>query len=323
MDARGGPSDSGGDGRPSSDRGSQRSIAGRAAGRFSADDQVRMAVPRSGEMAGLGADTGEPGELEVPGSYRDYSDMAAPAGAADHCEFLRSIASDGSLRDAGHEAVATHRCAAFGDPLPLSLRQQELVCLQRVHVSCPRYMRGQLLAEELAATVVPRRKKGGSSLFAVGLAFVLVAGLAAGAFAFGLVPGIGLGPGPVATGSKGPTASASVLVPTPTELDTPEPTPSPTRAPTATPAQTPVSSPTWPPGATASRMKLLTPCADQPDCYVYVVRDAGENGSKVADTVPGIATFFGVSQDKIYEMNPWAEAGITPGDKLKIPPPTR
>jgi LysM repeat protein len=43
----------------------------------------------------------------------------------------------------------------------------------------------------------------------------------------------------------------------------------------------------------------------------------------VADTLPAIAKFFGVDQNAIYTMNSWARAGIKPGDKLKIPPPTR
>jgi hypothetical protein len=87
-----------------------------------------MAVPRGG-----GAD-----ELEVPGLYRDWSGMSSSSNGPERCQFLRAIASDGTLFDPGREAVANHRCAAFGDPLPLSMRQQELVCLQRVHVSCPR-----------------------------------------------------------------------------------------------------------------------------------------------------------------------------------------
>jgi LysM repeat protein len=43
----------------------------------------------------------------------------------------------------------------------------------------------------------------------------------------------------------------------------------------------------------------------------------------VADTVAGIARFFGVTTSKIYSMNPSASSGIQPGDQLKIPPPTK
>jgi LysM repeat protein len=74
-------------------------------------------------------------------------------------------------------------------------------------------------------------------------------------------------------------------------------------------------------------MNLVVPCTGQSSCYVYTVRGAGPppsgNGSPVADTVPGIARFFGVSTSKIYAMNPSASSGIQPGDQLKIPPPTR
>ncbi len=76
-------------------------------------------------------------------------------------------------------------------------------------------------------------------------------------------------------------------------------------------------------------MAVLVPCTDQPDCYVYTVRGPGPppegNGSKVGDTLQGIADWFGVSLAAIREMNPWLGGGslIHPGDKLKIPPPTK
>ena len=67
------------------------------------------------------------------------------------------------------------------------------------------------------------------------------------------------------------------------------------------------------------------PCSDQASCYVYTVRGAGQNGSGVADTLPNIASFFGVDLAKIHQMNPSLGSSdvINPGDKLKIPPPTR
>jgi hypothetical protein len=72
-------------------------------------------------------------------------------------------------------------------------------------------------------------------------------------------------------------------------------------------------------------MDLVTPCTDQPNCYIYVVRGPGPsgNGSSVADNVAGIAHFFGVDAEAIYNLNPGSRSGITPGQKLKIPPPTR
>jgi hypothetical protein len=277
-----------------------------------------MAVPRASggsDLIGLEAGASESSDLEAPGSYRSWSPAEAPVIGPDRCPYLKTIASDGRLFDAGRDAVPTHRCSAFGDPLPLSIRQQELVCLQRVYTSCPRYMRGQLLAEELAAAQVPRRQSHSSNLMLAGVALVLLAGLGAVAALMGFMPGLG----PAA-----PTAAATSSAEA-TATDTLEPTPvltaSPTVKITPTPAPTPTLEPTWPPGASAAQMALLSPCPDEPDCWIYTVRAAGQNGSKVDDTVKGIASFFGVSVDAIYQLNPWARAGIQPGDKLKIPPP--
>jgi LysM repeat protein len=70
-------------------------------------------------------------------------------------------------------------------------------------------------------------------------------------------------------------------------------------------------------------MNLVTPCTDQPNCYLYTVRSGAQNGSGVNDNVDGIARFFGVKASSILELNPTAAQGITPGQQLKIPPPTR
>jgi LysM repeat protein len=72
-------------------------------------------------------------------------------------------------------------------------------------------------------------------------------------------------------------------------------------------------------------MNLVVPCPNQANCYIYTIRGPGPsgNGSKVADTVPGVARFFGVSVNSVYAMNPGSASGVQPGDKLKIPPPTR
>jgi hypothetical protein len=78
-------------------------------------------------------------------------------------------------------------------------------------------------------------------------------------------------------------------------------------------------------------MDLLSPCPYESNCWIYTVRAAGPNagpypspnGAPVPDDVAGIARFFGVSTTAIYQMNPWASAGVKPGDKLKIPTPTK
>jgi hypothetical protein len=105
------------------------------------------------------------------------------------------------------------------------------------------------------------------------------------------------------------------------DIDFTQPVASAALAPSARPS--PSATASWPAGATASRMSLLTPCSDQAACYVYQTRAAGANGSRVNDDVPSIARFFGVSLAQVYAMNPWARLGIQPGQLLKIPPPTR
>lgn len=70
-------------------------------------------------------------------------------------------------------------------------------------------------------------------------------------------------------------------------------------------------------------MALVVPCTGEANCYVYTVRAAGSNGSNAPDNLSSLAHFFGVDLNSIYAMNPWAASGIHPGDKLKIPPPTR
>jgi hypothetical protein len=256
------------------------------------------------------------------------------------CHFLRSVGPDGRLADPQSTAVPTHRCAAFGDPLPLSLRQQELVCLQRVHVSCPRYVRGTLLANEGAASTAPENEKAGFPLMMAAAVVLVVAalGILLTGPILGILPFGGAGhtapiiagglPSPAGTATLAPSATASPsLVATPAASPTTQATPkaTPTATPTPTPTAAPTPTPSWPPGATASRMNLVVPCTDQASCYVYTVRGAGQNGSSVADTLPNIATFFGVDIAKIRQMNPSLASSdvIHPGDKLKIPPPTR
>jgi hypothetical protein len=278
--------------------------------------------------------------VDVAPRFRPWSEPAPPPTGPVRCHFLRSVGPDGKLAEAMKTAVPTHRCAAFGDPLPLSLRQQELVCLQRVHVSCPRYVRGTVLANENAAPAVVASRKGGFPLMTVAAAVLVIAAL--GILLTGPVMGIGPfggGHGSIpltASATASPTgavaaapsvAATPTRTPAPVATPTPTPRPSPTAAPTATPAATtapPAPSPTasWPPGATASRMSLVVPCADQTNCYVYTVRSAAQNGSPVNDTLQGIATYFGVDIAKIRVLNPGLGT-IAPGDKLKIPPPTR
>ena len=75
-------------------------------------------------------------------------------------------------------------------------------------------------------------------------------------------------------------------------------------------------------------MNLVVPCTGQSNCYVYTVRGGGPppsgNGSGVTDTLFNIAKFFGVKETAIRSMNGLSSTAVVhPGDKLKIPPPTR
>ncbi len=305
-----------------------------------------LGIP-AGTVPALQPDTAA-GSVDLGPRFRPWSEPAQAASGPMRCHFLRSVGPDGRLADAQNSAVPTHRCAAFGDPLPLSLRQQELVCLQRVHVSCPRYVRGTLLANEGAATAAPEDEKAAFPLMTVAAVVLVIAALGIlvtgpilGVLPFGgaghQAPVIAAGsPSPAGTATPRPSVAVSPsLIATP--ATSPATSPSPQTTPKATPAPTPTPSPTatatakptptpaWPPGATASRMNLVAPCPDQANCYLYTVRGAGQNGSSVADTLPNIAAFFGVDIAKIRQMNPSLASSdvIHPGDQLKIPPPTR
>jgi hypothetical protein len=290
----------------------------------------------SGQVSTEGPDT-----IDLSPRFRPWSEPSQGSGVPLQCHFLRTVTPDGRLAEAQGTAVPTHRCAAFGDPLPLSLRQQELVCLQRVHVSCPRYVRGTLLASEAEAKPADEERKSRFPLMTViAIGLVVLGVLVLGTNGLGFFAG-GSKQTPTATPaiaqaspSANPTATVApsatptaeqtaTIKPSATPAPTQAATPAPTPTPPPTTAPTPKASPTWPPGATASRMDLLTPCTNQPNCWLYTVRSAAQNGSPANDTVAGIAKWFGVSQSAIIELNPWAANGITPGQQLKLPPPTR
>jgi len=240
------------------------------------------------------------------------------------CPFFRSESDGGRLGLPIEYPHESNRCAAFGEPKPQSLRQQELVCLTAGHVSCPRYLRGSLVGRETVAVVPPRT---GISRAVVAAAAVLIAS-AALSFAFvfargGLtLPGAGPEPTDVAAASPEPTEPPPTPVPTskPTAAPTatPRPTPSPTPPPTATPRPTPSPTPrpTVTPQPTSDRYELLEPCPDRPDCWIYTIRSG--------DNVFSIARYFGVPEATVRELNPWLETTpLRAGQQLILPPPTR
>lgn len=269
--------------------------------------------------------------MELSPIFRNWSDPAASANTPERCHFLRGISDNGRLVDPQTEAIPTHRCAAFGEPLPLSMRQQELVCLQRVHVSCPRYLRGALLASESATEpAVVRTQRRIPRTAAIGLVLILAAALVGGAAASGLVPGLGGGSGqtqPIVDITNAPSATATAVevavnptadaVPssTPVSTPSPSPTPSPTPVPTASPS--PTAWPACPPGAKGGRLTCVVPCPDQASCYEYMIH--------TGDKLNEIAFYFGVTMQDLWAMNPWLQGTtkIATGEILRLPPPTK
>lgn len=282
---------------------------------------------------------GQTDAIDVGSRRGGWAESQAGAGPV-RCHFLRSVGADGKLADPQKSAVPTHRCAAYGDPLPLSLRQQELVCLQRVHVSCPRYVRGTVLANENESEPVVAEHSSG------GIPVLTMAGVGLVAAAVLILLGGFLGVGPLGGSSPATHAPISQAAATPSDTATAEPTATPTATPTASvrptatatstatatatpkPTATPRPTSSWPPGATASRMKYLVKCSGQTNCWVYTVRSGkappAGNGSGTNDNLAGVAKFFGVQASDIQTLNGMGKSTtITVGQKLKIPNPTR
>lgn len=239
------------------------------------------------------------------------------------CPFLRA-ADDTDRIVAPIEAPdPANRCAALRDPVPQSLRQQELVCLASGHVNCPRYLRGAVVIAE--APEAPARPGRSLSPAVIGSVLVLVMATSA-SLAFVMARG-GLElaaaiPSASPIASVGAVAQASArpvptIVPTPVPTATPSPTPTPTASPSPTPSPTPrpTAKPTPRPAPTSDRYAVLRPCPDAPRCWIYRVR-AGDN-------LYSIANWFGVPLDSIYDRNPFVRNGLRPGQELRLPPPTR
>ena len=72
------------------------------------------------------------------------------------CQFLRVIEDGERLGPPIEAPDPANRCAALREPVPQSLRQQELVCLSSGHVNCPRYLRGALDVEPTRPVRTPR-----------------------------------------------------------------------------------------------------------------------------------------------------------------------
>jgi hypothetical protein len=225
-----------------------------------------------------------------------------------------------------------NRCAALREVVPQSLRQQQLVCLSSGHVSCPRYLRGTVVAAETprpAVRMSPRFSPAiiGSLLvlilaFSASVAFVVARGGLALATPAPSTPESS----PAIVASQSPTSAAPSAAPTPAATAVPSvtstapatavPTAAPTPVPSPTATPTPTPPPTPRPSPTSDRYALLRPCPDTPRCWIYTVRSG--------DNLFSIANYFGVSLESIYDRNPWARStGLRKGQELRLPPPTR
>jgi hypothetical protein len=324
---------------------------GSSAAADASDEHASGVAPDAARAAGSSTDAAaaSPAVEETDASVVDLDPVeaaAAPVGPAvtvrgldlafgrsprpDTCPFLRSVGSEGALTFPEEAPAPANRCIALGDPAPQSTRQQELMCLRAEHVDCPRFVRGTTAVQQVEAKRAPRIAR--STLAA---ALILVA---SAVFTFGFVVvrgGLdipsgtpqadpGTAAGPPATAAPTPAATPTVApTSTPVVTPTPPPTPTPVPSPSATPVPSPTStvapSPSTTPASTpsATRLALLVPCPDQPDCYIYTV--------KRGDTFLRLIGFFGVPYAETLEMNPWLRnpSLIVVGDRLRIPTPTR
>ena len=274
-------------------------------------------------------------------------DTAAPAtSAADRvadprvCPFLRVI-DDGERLGPPIEAPdPANRCAALREPVPQSLRQQELVCLSSGHVNCPRYLRGAL---DVAPTRPVRTPRAAPT--------VSVTPATAGALAIfaGRLPAVGRlragqrrrGPDRRRTDAgavrrrprrdrDGATDARPRRRPRHSNRRRPRrrrprrrrPPRRPTRpnrrrprcrAPPPSRPRRPTVAPTAKP--TSGRYALLTACPDRSGCWIYHIRSG--------DNLYSIANYFGVSLKTVQAWNPWTQSGLKVGRELRIPTPTR
>lgn len=143
------------------------------------------------------------------------------------CPFLGLASSQTEYHDG---FTREHRCYAFGDPVELSVEQQERVCLGRGYGNCPRYLRGVLVipTEELEALRRPlppvgppappvapapplpaQGGGGGRRGLLIGAILLLAAASAAGAFLFLKNGGTATNPTPTPQASIQPSPSLS------------------------------------------------------------------------------------------------------------------
>jgi hypothetical protein len=240
------------------------------------------------------------------------------------CPYFRSLGQDAVVGPPLEAPDPLNRCTALGEVKPQSYRQQELVCLTTGHVNCPRYLqsavavrRGPMARPIVMGTI--GRATGAATLVLAG-ALVLSVGFLVTRGGLQL-PSTSPTPTSAAFTSGEPSAPAPTAPPPSASLQ-PTGSVAPTATTNATPSPKPTPDPTRKPERTArptprsDRYALLERCPDRPRCWIYTVRSG--------DNLYSIANYFGVSLDRIYELNPWTRnQGLRAGQELILPPPTR
>ncbi|HEY3335679.1 MAG TPA: LysM peptidoglycan-binding domain-containing protein [Candidatus Limnocylindrales bacterium] len=280
---------------------------------MASDDAVRV----RGGAAGAAADA------VMPRPTLPMLDESTRSPNPDVCPFFRRQV-DGVLFAPLGSPDEENACAAIGVPKPQSARQQELVCLRAAHADCPRYLRGAMAYPE------PPRPRRQAAVPRATLAALLILVLSAG-ISFGFVVQRGGIELPVVAAAPSSTAIAVVASASPAAASVapsviassspttgPTPSPSPTSSPTpsATPSPTPSPTPKPTKKPTSDRYKLLKPCPNQDNCWIYTVRSG--------DNLSSIANYFGHSLKTIYKWNPqYPGTALRVGAQIRMPPPTR
>jgi hypothetical protein len=282
-----------------------------------AAEAARAETEVAGEAALDGSSDGSVRMVGRPRAARATSDPDPV------CPFLR-LERDGSLGPPARTVDVDHRCDALELAVPVSDRQQSLVCLSAAHVDCPRYLRGTQVVPVTVPTRrdLPRATIGAIAILAISLLVTLTFTAAHGGLAIPVAASPAASPVASTAVVESPPPQGPSAAPSTAPSASPSPSPSAASAgPSSTPAGAgPSSGPTTSPagsGPTADRLALLQPCPDRTDCYIYTVR-AGDN-------LTSIGLFFGVPFDTILRLNPWIRdpATIHKGDRVVITTPTR
>ena len=172
----------------------------------------------------------------------------------------------------------------------------------------------------------PRSRSNRTVTPAIAAALVVLAASFALSVAFVLANG-GLDLPAAQRPSSSPGTVGGLASPSPVSTDVAEasparPSPAPSDATSASPPANPTSEPTpkptpaATPRSSSNRYDLLTACPDEPDCWIYVVREG--------DNLFSIARYFGVPLSVVEERNPWTKTRqLVAGQRLRLPPPTR